>query len=438
MGDVMRRLVLSLVLVLAAGIACGDDDGRSDSGDTLVSDADANGGDADAASPGDVVGEVDAPADADVAAADGGDGEDAEADRGSDGAISDDGSADGSALLPEDHPLRPAQDSPGEWVWVPVEGARCRDGTATGIGVRWAAGAEGLMFYLQGGGACFDAASCGGNRASYGATDFAAFAAGPGNNGILSTADGDNPVADFHVVFVPYCTGDVHGGRRADVDVPGGPTGQDFVGHVDMERYLELLGPAFHHVDAVFLVGVSAGGFGTLFNYEQVAAAFPEHDVILLDDSGPLLPNDDAMSPCLQRLWRDLWGLDEVLPSGCSSCVAEDGDGLSELHAYLGNAYPDAYFGLLSTYADLVIRGAYGAGVNDCEGGLVTAAAFRAGLETLRDDTLSGADNWVTYYAGGPLHVLLAFFPTLAVDGVALKGWIGDLLAGEAADVAAP
>src|SRR5262245_66183963 len=58
--------------------------------------------------------------------------------------------------------------TPGSWTWVDFPGAQCRDGTATGIGVSpSASGSTKLMIFFEGGGACFNAATCGANPAHY-------------------------------------------------------------------------------------------------------------------------------------------------------------------------------------------------------------------------------------------------------------------------------
>jgi hypothetical protein len=158
----------------------------------------------------------------------------------------------------------------------------------------------------------------------------------------------------------------------------------------------------------------------------------------LLDDSGAFLPNNEALRPCLQRHIRDLFGLDAALPAGCTGCFTDSGDGLSNLYAYLGATYPDARFGLLSTTGDLVIRTFYGYGRNGCDpmpAFPITVADYGAGLYELREGLPA---NWATYYADGPLHAILASYPVLSVDGVPLRSWVNDLVAGDVSHVAPP
>ena len=363
----------------------------------------------------------------------------------------DDGSAGGDAAASDagdasapredaggPHIFVEAAANPGEWTWIPIEGARCRDGSTAGIGLRTHVDGPGLILFMQGGGGCINGTTCDLNRSTFDEDDLAMWASGLGDNHIFNTSNGMNPVRDWHAAFIAYCTGDFHGGTRSGVDVPGGPTDQWFVGHHNMQLMTALLRDYFTDVEHVLLVGSSAGGFGTVISYVEVEGAFAPAPVTLLDDSGILLPTDQALSPCLQRRMRDLWGLDAALPSGCTACFSASGDGLSNLYSHLGTTYPDARFGLISATGDLVIRTFYGYGRNDCEPAAsvpITVANYRMGLFALRSGLPA---NWGTYYSSGPLHAILASYPILSVDGVTLRSWVSELLAGEVSHVAPP
>ena len=79
------------------------------------------------------------------------------------------GPFDGAAIKPIDAP-------PGDWTWIPVDGAVCRDGSGTGFGVRPSAtGSDKLVIYLEGGGACFNGTTCGINPGSFGSAAFTAW-----------------------------------------------------------------------------------------------------------------------------------------------------------------------------------------------------------------------------------------------------------------------
>src|SRR6185312_15776670 len=161
---------------------------------------------------------------------------------------------------------------PMKWVWADVNGAFCRDGTPTGVAVSQGsgAGADKLMIYLEGGGACFNAATCLLNPSTF---KFSSWSNGTSANaGLFDRSNAMNPVKDWNFVYVPYCTGDVHAGNNPTATIPN-VTGTKFVGYQNMTLALQRILPTFTNLSKVFLTGISAGGFGAAANYVQVAKA---------------------------------------------------------------------------------------------------------------------------------------------------------------------
>src|SRR5690348_11200856 len=101
-----------------------------------------------------------------------------------------------------------------QWTWVPIIGAECANGTPTGIGVNRTKKSSRVFIYLEGGGACWDEATCyGANTAiylqGYNQLNFDAEIAAVGSAALFDRADPKNPLKDDSFVYVPYCTGDV-------------------------------------------------------------------------------------------------------------------------------------------------------------------------------------------------------------------------------------
>jgi len=320
----------------------------------------------------------------------------------------------------------------GKWTWVPIDGNRCRDGSPTGIGVRPSATSDRLLVYLEGGGACFNAISCANNAASFGP---AAFGNGvPITGGIFDLTNPRNPFRDWNLVFVPYCTGDVHAGAAENASVPFGPSGQHFVGYGNVTRALARLVPTFSNAKEVVLAGISAGGLGAALNYDQVARAFCPRPVTLIDDSGPLF-SDQYLAPCLQKRWRTLWKLDETLPADCSACRASDGGGLASYFSWLGTHWPAASLGLISSDADSVVSSFFGFGTNKCAyldliAPAMPAAEFRAGLLDARARHIEPDPNFGSYFIPSTQHTWIrgpSLYDTIS-SGVPLLGWINALL----------
>ncbi len=338
---------------------------------------------------------------------------------------------------------------PGDWNWVDFPDAQCIDGSPTGIGVRYGF-SDKLVIFFEGGGGCFNEATCGLFYASFAQFDQLTFdifwQATVLQGGIFSTLAADNPVRDWNFIYVPYCTGDVHAGDNPDTPVPGfaNDTPQQFVGYRNMHHFLERIVPTFADTSQVLVTGISAGGFGAAFNYDRIADAFPDAKVTLIDDSGPPL-TDDYLAPCMQQKWRDLYNFDATLPAECVDCFNADGGGISNLAAYIAQKHGDQTLGLIEAERDLVIRTFFGYGMQSpggeqCPGGIfelpMEGPFFEEGLYTLRNVVLS-APNFGTYFMSGTGHVSLSLpsYYTTNVNGIRLVDWVANMLEGQSSHV---
>jgi hypothetical protein len=377
-------------------------------------------------------------------------------DAGSEASESSAETSDGDPLpdLPEDpgevfdgEPLPPA--SPGDWNWIDIPEAHCIDGSPTGIGVRYGISDEVVIFF-EGGGGCFNPATCGLFYASFAQFDQLTFDALWQNtvlqSGIFSTLNADNPVRDWNFIYVPYCTGDVHAGAAPDTPVPGYAFDQpqQFVGYTNVHHFLDRVIPTFPDTSHVLVTGISAGGFGAAFNYDRIADAFPGTKVTLIDDSGPPLA-DAYLAPCLQTTWRELYNLDATLPADCAECFLPDGGGIHNLANYIAEKHADQTLGLISAEQDLVIRTFFGYGLQNangvqCPDGIfelpMDAAYFEQGIYGLRAEVMPH-DNWGSYVMTGVSHTYLSFpdYYLKNVNGVRMVDWVRNMLEGQTSHV---
>jgi hypothetical protein len=148
------------------------------------------------------------------------------------------------------------------------------------------------MIFLEGGGFCVDAISCADNAASWSQAKFDYWKAENGYQGIFSLSTSvfpPNPFATWIHVFVPYCSGDLHGGMKSNVAIPGVAGTQTYQGYDNIRKVMAYLRNIYLNgtatdVSDVALIGNSAGAAGVLLNYEQVA------DVV----AGPLIGITDG------------------------------------------------------------------------------------------------------------------------------------------------
>jgi hypothetical protein len=335
-----------------------------------------------------------------------------------------------------------------KWTWVPFADAKCRDGSSTGIAVNPSHGSDKLMIFLQGGGACFNATTCGGNPSSFSAADFTALdvvcsdeeeaghKCNSVNSGILDRSNPANPVKDWNYVFVPYCTGDVHGGNNPAGSVAGVAGTQQFVGYVNIGLYLARLVPTFPGATRVLLTGVSAGGFGSVAAYEPVARAFASAQIDMIDDSGPPM-SDPYFAGCLQDLQRQTWGLDHTLIQDCGGECSNLATRFLDLYKHQIKTHPAAKFGQVESTDDNTTTSYFGFGFNSCMGyQQLSEAQFTAGLQDM-ESRLSSYSNAGAFVFSGSAHTSLQssdFYARTAgggstgTSGVVLNNWVRDLL----------
>jgi hypothetical protein len=312
----------------------------------------------------------------------------------------------------------------GTWTWIDVPGMGCDDGSATGVAVNPAPGgaATGPLFiYLMGGGACWDASTClvlnTAVHGPYGRAQWEANGA-PSVAHALDRTRATNPFRDASYVFVPYCTGDLHAGNNiATYDVLG-PHAFAHVGRRNIEALLPRLRATWPTPQRVILAGSSAGGYGATLNYDLVRHNYPNAEMALVNDAGPLLIGDGI--PADDRAaWYANWHLGDVVDPVCAGCRAD----MSMMYSALARLYPNDRMALLSSLQDQVIRTYFL---------ILLGADFELRLRALVTDRLAPLPKFRTFAIPGESHTLLGAPDTTTSDGVTLDAWLGRMLAGDA------
>ena len=270
-----------------------------------------------------------------------------------------------------------------------------------------------LVLYLEGGGACWDYWTCllgAATPGPFGRAEFEARQAGALPGSILDRTLAGNPFAGATLVYVPYCTGDVHAGDRVSTYGSGaGTLTWRHVGRANVAAYLRRLAVTFTAPERLVVSGSSAGGFGALANYEAIRAVWPSADALLLDDSGPPLLAADTAST-LSVAWRAAWGLDALLDPLCGeACHA----GFAPLLAVVAARHPQDRLALLSSEQDQVISAFYG----------LSPASFQAAQERMLTGTLAPLENARSFVVGGSSHTMLGD-PAAFSEGVPLLEWL--------------
>jgi hypothetical protein len=334
-----------------------------------------------------------------------------------------------------------AKTAVGQWTYQQIDGATCRDGSPAGFYTRFSDSSKNLLIYLEQGGACLNGPTCIFNPKSVDesiAGRTMAEVTNPGvqkirqkpeTAGIFDYSNPQNPYEDWNAVWVPYCTGDAYGGSNPN-GVIAGQTATNFVGYMNMQKFVGHIVPTFSDAPRVVLTGTSAGSFGAGLNFNQVQDAFGSVPVTLIMDSG--VPFSDAyMTPELQKQWRTTWNLAPLMPPDCTDCNRADGGGFLNLVFYSAKKYPGVKLGVISSVEDDVMKFFFA--INQ-------TGIYPKGLADLRQQGLAYRSQFSSYFIPGIKHMYSQFgdfYEPLSND-VTLVSWVNDVLAGNMHDVGAP
>ncbi|HKU42100.1 MAG TPA: pectin acetylesterase-family hydrolase [Polyangiales bacterium] len=337
----------------------------------------------------------------------------------------------------------PLRARPGVWTYREFADTRCRDGSRAGISLRLNPASKKVLIYLEGGVYCFDAFTCALNPANVEDWLFNSARIAPAT-GIFDTRNAQNPVRDWNVVYVPYCTGDAMGGTRTTpVDVPGGPSRQYFSGHLNLQKFLQRVVPTFPDATDVLLVGMSAGGSSVLQNAVLVQRAFPKLKVRHVNDSSLPPASKAVLAGCLQDKLRTLWDLDQSSLAYCGTSCPKRDEYWQDNALFLAELFADRPSGFIDAIEDDMMRAVCGLGARDCTGNLlfdgVDAATYRRELLAYRDQ-LSAYPNYGTFLPEGTQHTFVkdASFYTATAGGVKLVDWFASIANGVSPGHAGP
>ncbi len=204
-----------------------------------------------------------------------------------------------------------------------------------------------LLVYYQGGGACWDLATCW-------ALPVYKIDAGAGDNpDLIGTgfADPNNPLnifKDWNVVFVSYCTGDVHWGEN-DKMYSGAPQQTLHRGRVNAAVAEKFAREHFPSPDKVFVTGSSAGAYGAVLN-----SAFLMDEVYPASEFGVL---GDAGAGVITQQWLEnkiqSWNIEKNLPTfipGIELPLSKFS--IVQVYEALANAFPQNRFAQYQTNYD--------------------------------------------------------------------------------------
>jgi len=201
------------------------------------------------------------------------------------------------------------------WERVELPGTLCGNGSQYKFFVYDNPTSNNLLLYFEGGGACWDYESCSGRLGILGAANrnglpddyiegtlpkFVAPLVNGADPGIPLRSRTDLITKGWDVVYMPYCTGDVHVGNSVTTYVD--PTGQEpplvwyHNGYNNTIAALGELATRFPNINKLLVSGFSAGGVATGVGYYFARQILDPNAGYMINDSGPIFPAPNAGS----------------------------------------------------------------------------------------------------------------------------------------------
>lgn len=326
----------------------------------------------------------------------------------------------------------PTLESLGEgWSAVDTDGV-CSTGTPHKFFVRPFTGSQKLMIFFNGGGACWFGQQCDLNAKPTTHTPFAEMDQNypAKKDGIFKFDREGNPFSDYNIVFLPYCTGDVHIGGGAKTYTYTNDAGAEVAvevrhaGYSNSKTVLDWTFDNFATPENVVVTGVSAGAIGASFYAGIVAEKYNGTPVVLLADAA-----GGYNSPNLSLTFES-WDTASILPNW-PVYEGETNKTLNFEDFYIAGA----------THADNLTIAQYNAANDETQKNFTLLLGDAPDSFSIPQRILNhyaeiedAVTTFYTYTANGSTHTILSapYFYTYEVEGVKFSDWLAGLVAGEA------
>jgi hypothetical protein len=286
-----------------------------------------------------------------------------------------------------------------------------------------------LMIFFQGGGACTDKETCSfGLQCSLGESATLTTAASSSSAGVLDRSISDNMFKDWNIVFIPYCTGDVHVGNR--ILTPYDSTVAELLGEpqcLGLNRTMYLNGynntqavlnwarENYPDVDNLVVGGESAGSLGAQLHSAHIAELWDVSGKgtrysVIADSYVGAVPANHTGSQSLHFAGAcDVnLGLPATVVAACDAETASIG----EMTQSLIEAEPQGNWLFINSKGDLIQRYFYALLGEGIDGypftDLVSEDDFYAEMSTILDAYQAASSRITTFYVEGVKHVFLS------------------------------
>ena len=319
------------------------------------------------------------------------------------------------------------------WNSIETDGV-CSTGTPYHFLVNASDTSDDLLIFFDGGGACWNGQLCDLNSQPNVHSPFAdetpeAFTEA---DGVFDLDNEDNPFADYSMVFLPYCTGDVFIGAGEREYTYTNAEGEEttvttyHTGYDNTVTVLDWVYDNFDSPDSVLIAGSSAGAIGSSFYAGFVAENYADVPVVLMADAAG--GYNSVRLPFTFKGWNTV----DILPDW-ETYAGKDSNTLTFEDFYIASAL----------HADNLTISQFNTAYDETQIGFSVLLGDAPNSFDLPSRIMhhyqeieSAVDEFYSYTAGGDQHTIMStpFFYTYTVEGVRFVDWLAALVAGETVD----
>ena len=316
------------------------------------------------------------------------------------------------------------------WNTLETDG-QCSAGTPFQFNAKTSNASDNLLIFFNGGGACWFGQAC---DLSSEPNIHSPFADMDANNpslsqGIFDLENTENPFADYDMVFVPYCTGDVHiGSGQRDYEYQNAQGNQTSytAHHNGFENSMTSLNWIFENftaVDNIVVAGSSAGAIAASFYAGHIAEHYPTSPVVVLADAA------GGYRTSLLPVTLTAWDSASILPDW-EEYAGETNDSLSFEDFYIASKNHNSNLRLAQyNAAEDEVQKSFTHVIGDAPGSFSLPMRILTNYQEIEGAT----DEFFSYTAGGPVHTILRsnIFYEYEVEDTHFVDWVQDLVDGK-------
>jgi len=282
-----------------------------------------------------------------------------------------------------------------------------------------------LVVYFQGGGACWNNMTCSDPDTYFDNTVDDSDNPEQWGKGIADLDNPDNPFKDWFLVFIPYCTGDIHWGNNTQTYTAGGANVViHHKGSVNVSAVSAWIQDNFEQPEKIFVSGCSAGSYGSIMGAGHIHQLYPDVPLYQLGDAGAGVVTDDFFQSGFPN-----WGAAQNIPDWIPALKIPWTElTMTKLYIALADYYPNDRWSQYNAAHDQIQTFYYAAMGGTGDWGELMLAS----IQEIQDS----APNFHSYTAPGAIHCITGddIFYTREVNGVKFSDWVDAMVNDKAWD----